>query len=293
MNLERYYNKVRRELYKPLSQMGLKQASTNYFGLDLKIPLLNGLGAGFLVPDHKWMSDCLSVFLHKKQGLVVDIGVNIGLYMIKLRALDATREYVGFEPNAVCNHYTQQLILANNFQNVRVLPFALSDKKELRQFYIKRNADKMGSLNDYARFGDDNKIALDLFTFPADEFIELLSPQHICVFKIDVEGSELEVLRGLKQTLQKYRPYLFCEIWQLPDDNHPTFTVKLDRFKQIRELLKSIDYKLLGLPLHNSGQVEVIESVDEFRHSQRSDFIMVHESEMDDLRQDLSGVFNK
>ncbi|MCW9047429.1 MAG: FkbM family methyltransferase [Gammaproteobacteria bacterium] len=290
MSLVRYFNKFRRELYKPLSKICLKQAKTDYFGLKLNVPILHGLGAGFLVADDKWMSDCLAVFLKKKQGSIVDIGVNIGLYMVKLKALDQQRNYIGFEPNAVCNYYTQELIRSNNFQNVRILPFALSDKKELRTFYIRRKADKMGSLNDYARFGETDKFAFDLFTFPADEFFEMLAPEALCAFKIDVEGSELEVLRGLAGTVAKYKPYLFCEIWQLPEAGHPTYDEKLRRLKLIRELMQSIDYKILGVSSKNPADVNVLNTLESFDGSHRRDYILVHESEADDLCNELRNI---
>lgn len=83
----------------------------------------------------------------------MDIGANIGLYMVKLKSLDLQREYYGFEPNPVCNFHTQELISSNDFQNVRPFPFALSNVRKLRRFNAKRKADKMGSLHDYARPG--------------------------------------------------------------------------------------------------------------------------------------------
>ncbi len=290
MSLVKVFNKFRRELYKPLSRLCLKQAKANYFGLELNVPILHGLGAGFLVPDDKWMSDCLSVFLQKKEGTVVDIGVNIGLYMVKLKALDQERSYIGFEPNAVCNYYTQELIRANNFKNVRILPFALSDKKELRTFYIRRKADKMGSLNDYARFGETDKYAFDLFTFPADEFFEMLAPEALCAFKIDVEGSELEVLRGLVSTIKKFKPYIFCEIWQLPEEAHPTYSEKLERLKLIRELMQGVNYKILGVSSKNPSDIKILDTLESFDRSHRRDYVLVHEEEAKDLRNKLIAI---
>jgi len=283
MSLVKYINKLRRELYKPLSKLCLKQAKTNYYGLKLNVPIIHGLGTGFLVPDDKWMSDCLAVFLNQKQGAIVDIGVNIGLYMVKLKALDEKREYIGFEPNAVCNFYTQELIRVNNFKNVRILPFALSDKKELRTFYIRRKADKMGSLNDYARFGEIDKFSFDLFTFPADDFFKILAPEALCALKIDVEGAELEVLRGLSMTIKKFKPYIFCEIWQLPEKDHPTYNEKLERLKLIREHMQSVNYKILGISSKKFSEINVLDTLESFNGSYRRDYILVHESEVNNL----------
>ena len=146
--------------------------------------------------------------------------------MVKLKALDSDREYYGFEPNPLCNYYTQELIASNDFQNVRMFPFALSNTKELRRFYARRKADKMGSLHDYARPGEIKNNSFDLFTFPGDEFFSLLEIENICAMKLDVEGFELEVLQGIKNTLVKYRPFVFCEIWHLPEKSDPTYDEK-------------------------------------------------------------------
>ena len=103
--------------------------------------------------------------------------------MVKLKSLDSQRDYYGFEPNPVCNFYTQELISANDFQNVRMSPFALSNVKELRRFYSKRKADKMGSLHDYARPGEIKGNSFDLFTFPGNEFFDFLDIDKICAMK--------------------------------------------------------------------------------------------------------------
>ena len=270
--------KIRRELLKPISRLCVKSARVNYFGLNLKVPLLHGLGAGYLVPGDEWMSKCLSIFLANKKGAIIDIGANIGLYMVKLKSLDIQREYYGFEPNPVCNFYTQELIGANEFQNVRVFPFALSNSRELRRFYAKRKADKMGSLHDYARQGEIKKNSFDLVTFPGDEFFDLLDIDNICAMKIDVEGFELEVLEGVKNTLVKYRPFVFCEIWHLPEISDPTYDEKFRRSDSICKLLKGIDYEIIGIEGKQNNLIE-IKAVDDFESNQRSDYLLVHKSD--------------
>ena len=293
MNLRKYYNKLRRELYKPLSRLALSRASTDYFGLKLKVPIMNGLGAGFLVPENKWMSDCLGLFLAEKPGMVVDIGVNIGLYLVMLRAQDSQRAYLGFEPNPVCNHYTHELIRQNGFVNTRILPFALSNERALRQFYIKRNADKMGSLNDYARFGDKDKFSVDVFTFPADEFFSILEPEAISVIKIDVEGAELEVLSGLQATLSRFRPFVFCEIWRLPASDDPTYDIKRERFLNIHGLLNELGYHMLEIPDKPGIDARRINGIDDFRASRRNDFVLTHDSDLNKLASALVGIVNE
>ena len=238
----------------------------------------------------KWMSDCLTVFLHNKPGMVVDVGVNIGLYLVNLRAIDKDREYLGFEPNSFCNFYTHELIKNNGFRNARILPFALSDNRSIRGFFITRMGAKTGSLLDCAGFNKRGKYSFDVFTMPGDEFIQQVKPKEICVIKVDVEGSELEVLRGLKSTLQKYKPYVFCEILYLPPSNHPIYEEKYMRLVEIKSLIKEINYVVLAVDKNDSSVINEIISVEQFNEGQLRDYILVHDSESDKLKMELAKI---
>lgn len=291
MNLIRVLNKLRRELYKPLSKIcAIKHARVNYKGLNLKIPIISGFGSGYLVVGDKWMSDCLSVFLQNKAGMVIDIGVNIGLYLVNLRAIDEGREYLGFEPNSFCNFYTQELMRSNGFNNARVMPFALSDNRSIRAFFITRMGAKTGSLHDCAGLKSRGKYSFDVFTMPGDDFVQLINPKEICVFKIDVEGAELEVLRGLKSALQKYKPYIFCEILYLPASTHPTYEEKYMRLVELTSFLKEINYVILAVDKNDPSIIDEIDSLDQFNDSQRRDYILVHNSESDKLKIELAKI---
>jgi len=224
------------------------------------------------------MSRCLSIFLANKEGVIIDIGANIGLYMVKLKSLDFDRDYYGFEPNPACNYYLQELVDANDYTNVRLFPFALSNSRELKRFYARPKGDKMGSLHDYARPGELKNKSFDLVTFPGDEFIDLLDLEAICVMKIDVEGYELEVLQGIKDTLLKYRPYVYCEIWHLPDKSDATYNEKRRRGAAICELMAELDYEIIGFQNRNDNIVE-IRAVDDFDACQRGDYLLTHKSE--------------
>lgn len=48
----------------------------------------------------------------------------------------------------------------------------------------------------------------------ADKIIEKLELAHIDLIKIDVEGYEKSVLKGMENTLQKYRPVIIMEYHQ-------------------------------------------------------------------------------
>ena len=152
---------------------------------------------------------------------------------------------------------------------------------------MRRKADKMGSLNDYARYGEIDKIDLKLVTFPADEIIALLSIDEVCVVKVDVEGAELDVLQGLVGSIGKYKPFLYCEIWQLPEKEHPTFDDKYKKSVSVFELMTKLDYKILGVSIRDNNKIEILNSVDMLGDKYRRDYIMAPDSDVDLLIRSL------
>ena len=137
--MNRTLRKLKRELIAGLSKIYLKQVSSDYFGMKLKVPIVYGIkNGGYIVPAETWMGDCLKAFVTTKPGTVIDIGVNVGLYLVKLRLISKNIPYIGFEPNPSCQLYTQELIRLNQFKNAKVIPIALAEHDDITQFYASK-----------------------------------------------------------------------------------------------------------------------------------------------------------
>lgn len=132
----------------------------------------------------------------------------------------------------------------------------------------------MGSLHSNARKEQKGKIGTDLLTHPGDEFFDLLRPESICAIKIDVEGAELEVLKGLKLTIEKHRPYIYCEVWNLPAESDPLYAEKTERAGEIFNLMSSIGYSIYGVEKQNHKVCELSSPLD-FDERYLPDYIMV------------------
>ena len=124
--------------------------------------------------------------------VVYDIGANIG---DPTRAyLDMGKQVFAFEP-----HLLAARCLLNNCPEAVVYAWALSDEEGDLNF---ANLDNVGASR--IRPDGENKVTavrLDDLKLPPPQFV-----------KIDVEGFEPRVLRGMKETLKKYRPIVFIEI---------------------------------------------------------------------------------
>ena len=257
--MSRFSNKLKRELVKGLAKLGLRQVQSDYLGMPLRVPVVHGVvNSGFIIPAEFWMGQCLKTFLDTKAGAVIDIGVNAGVYLVKLRQLSAEREYIGFEPNPSCNLYTQELIRLNRFQSARVFPVALSDSTGTARFYATEIGDKTGSLVYEHKSHEPLDYSFDVITNTGDEILDLLELQDICAIKIDVEEAELFVLRGLSNIIDKHRPYIYCEVIAPQGD-----ATRARRVEDIFRLITSKDYVVFGVE-KGLGDMAKIDQATEF-----------------------------
>lgn len=280
----KFINKAYRETVSQLSKLCLKSTVVHYLGSKFKIPLVHGVGAGYHVIEKDLMDTCLETCLGLKDGAVIDIGTNIGLYLIKLRSLDRTREYYGFEPNPLCDYFVQEIIRLNSFENTKIFSIALSDTVGLTRFHAGKKADKMGSVKEFPRSGGKRSMefSFDLITRPGDDIIDMLAIDRIGLVKVDVEGAELNVLQGIRKTIEKYRPFLYCEIWPMQDQDSRFLQEIIDSRKGILRLMEELDYHILGFK--EDGSTISINSHDEFNDASYNDFLFIHDHDLDAIK---------
>jgi FkbM family methyltransferase len=247
---------IKREIVIALSQIGLKWVATDYLGMRLLSPTIYGMvNGGYIVPGELWMSDCLEAFIGTRKGCVLDIGSNVGVYLVKLRVISREVEYFGVEPNHACNFYLQELIRLNRFEHARILPFAFSDHRGVGMIYAGGRGSKRGSALPSHRPGEDLAHSFEAYFAIGDEVVETLGLRELAVIKLDVEEGELEALQGLMRTIEKYRPYIYCEILETGGDE-----LRIVRTRRICESVRGMDYAILGV--EKSGRVlEIIDDI--------------------------------
>ena len=267
MNIK-YALRLKRELVALLAKIRLKNVSSNYLGYDLKVPIVHGIAnGGYIVPKELWMGECLKAFIDTKEGAVIDIGVNVGLYLVKLRVYSLDREYIGFEPSASCNLYTQELIRLNHINNARVFSLALSDGEYVTKFYTSKPGDKTGSLISESKKGKQLDYSFDVMTMTGDSALARINTEKISVIKVDVEEAEVYVLRGLVRTIEKCRPYVYCEILATHDESK-----KLKNAAEIVALMRSYDYEILGVTI-DDNTLEKISDFSEVGKNYQTEYI--------------------
>lgn len=132
-----------------------------------------------------------------EQDVVWDVGAHAGLY--SLVAARAGAEVVAFEPLPEnIDWLTRHLELNGLLNSVQVQPRGLGSTSGHRNF----QSDATGLEGHVERRGDGRVEVL------AADDVQASRPS---VLKIDVEGSELEVLTGAAATIRAARPLIFLE----------------------------------------------------------------------------------
>jgi FkbM family methyltransferase len=137
----------------------------------------------------------------------LDIGANIGSYTARLSELvGPAGRVIAFEPMAE----TFELLAANSrcfrHRNVTLLNAAASDACAVLDMELPSFSS--GLANFYQARLTESATGLSVLCLPVDS---LPLPRRIALAKIDAEGHEGAVLRGMRRVLERDRPVLIVE----------------------------------------------------------------------------------
>jgi FkbM family methyltransferase len=131
---------------------------------------------------------------------VFDVGAHVGYYTVLSAVLTGPRGRVcAFEPNPANHAFLQRHVALNRLDNVAIENAAVSDRNGTAAFSFGTGSGT-GRLN--------NSGTLQVRTLRLDDFCadHDLRPGFM---KIDVEGAELDVLRGAADTVRECHPVIF------------------------------------------------------------------------------------
>lgn len=149
-----------------------------------------------------------------RPGMVFyDLGANIGMFSIlAARLVGQAGRVISFEPDPETAARLRRNIVRNGFQNVTVIQAGVGSTTGTRTFSV---ADALSPDHGVGKFAAEDlggeKILVNCISL--DDFVDDIdAPDAI---KCDVEGAEVEVIRGAKKILQKKRPWIVCELHSL------------------------------------------------------------------------------
>ena len=143
-------------------------------------------------------------------GAVCDVGANIGTVSIPLAKALPGLSVFAFEPQLPIFRLLMQNVALNGVMSVEGYPWALGEADGMIEFATPAltTQTNFGAIGRGSQSGDKVPVVirrLDSLALPA-----------LSIIKIDVEGYDLEVVRGAQETIRRDKPILFCEAHASP-----------------------------------------------------------------------------
>lgn len=144
----------------------------------------------------------------KPSMVVLDVGADMGYYtLLFAKRVGKDGRVYSFEPIPWSRDRLIKNINLNDYENVIVSDYALYDENGTTKMIKPGNESRLSvSMNS----DDEGEFEVKLITF--DDFFSKNKVEKVDVVKIDTEGSELNVLKGMENTLLKFRPIVMVEI---------------------------------------------------------------------------------
>lgn len=158
--------------------------------------------------------------------ILIDIGANIGFYSILFS--NKLKQIYSFDSNKRNFLVLTKNIEKNKLKNIKIFNFRLGEKKDV----LKGHSNTKGELFQTSGFAvsKNNNTGEEVLIKKGDDVLQFKDKN--ITLKIDVEGFELFVLKGLETTLSNNYCVLQIEIWE--KNNH-----------EVHNFLKLLNYEIL------------------------------------------------
>lgn len=190
-----------------------------------------------------------------KDGVILDVGANIGVMALQFAELVPKGKVYAFEPTHEAGKRLRE--------NIRLNP-ELSDRIEVIQTFISSGEIEAENIVAYASWKVDGKqdskpthpvhLGQALSTenvgmITLDAFADEKNLSRIDFIKIDTDGHEPDVLKGAKKCIQKFKPTIIFEIGKyVMEEKNISFQFYTDYFGS------------LGYTLMNSANGKIIDN---------------------------------
>lgn len=194
----------------------------------------------------------------KPPELFFDVGANYGTHSALFRS--AGVPVVAFEPNPSCFAFCKSVCQLNRFSLPQWEQVAIGDRLGNVNLTYPERETWLGSVSPgvVQTISERREVVSKTVPIrPLDDYFSQVAGKRLLI-KIDVEGFELEVLRGASRILADVRPDIIFE------SNDPSFR------SQLFELLASRNYGIHALPKGGEPQPLVLEL---FVRSQSTNFL--------------------
>lgn len=153
-----------------------------------------------------WLQRC------KKAKIIIDVGANVGYYsLIASKNIQQNKGTIyAFEPVDKTFARLNENILLNKIECIISYKKAISNENSSIKINVGNDQNwGMSSINTNEHLSNENEIVK---SETLDSFCKSTNISQIDLIKIDVEGAEFNVLRGMQKIIEAYKPEIMIEV---------------------------------------------------------------------------------
>jgi FkbM family methyltransferase len=151
-----------------------------------------------------------------RDGVVLDIGAHAGQFAKLFAGIAVDGKVYAVEPGSYARAILRAAIGLRRFDNVQIVPVALGAEERLETLNIPlkaRGAVGFGLSHFGAAEARWPRVATELVAqTTVDALVAALGLGRLDFIKADIEGGELRMLEGARQSLERFRPRLLIEV---------------------------------------------------------------------------------
>lgn len=184
-------------------------------------------------------------------GVFYDVGANVGFFsLMAARLVGAAGQVCAFEPNPHNTAALRDNAGLNGMANVRVFEVAVGQNSRTEEL-LRTAWDGGGALSSSAVSPADPVDQVVVQVVSLDSFIPDAHLPPPTFVKVDVEGAELAVLEGMRETVLRWRPVLLYEIDDGTEERFNRRWAELDDYvTRLGYRVRHLDNSYPGLNWH-------------------------------------------
>jgi len=253
------------------------------------IPVINSVGYQLYGGSEKWATDLYEKLININPGTFVDVGANLGQTLLKIASINKEIPYVGFEPNPLCFFYLKKIIDTNKLKNCNIFPVGLSYENKIVTLLLNNDIASGASILEGFR-ENKNKYNLrqNIPVMKGDKIFETIN-ETIGVLKADVEGAELEVVKGLRQTILKHKPFVVLEILPVYSLEKENGRYRQERQNELLKQLKELDYQMFRID-ESTGALHALTDIEVHGDMNKTNYVFSPVQKMESIKKNFTVI---
>jgi FkbM family methyltransferase len=178
------------------------------------------------------------LFFHfaREADVVLDVGAYVGFFAVLAALANPGSRVLAFEPMPDNAERLRRHIEMNRLKNVELVPAAVSAVQGSAELFHLAGAHPCSTSlkRDFMSSQTDVRSSV-VATVALDSFLEERGVRSVSLVKLDIETGEPDALRGMRGTLERDRPPIFCEV------------LSTDAGARLRKMLAPLGYRFYHL----------------------------------------------